>query len=124
MARGSSSVEDGLDESFDITRTKEMLVLVLRSPLRRPKLSFAVFGVVTALAMVAATRASPTYRAQAAIVVQKNAVLPTFGDAAKNVPSNDFEPATGVSEAVKARDNLMSLIQQTHLLDESSDLAR
>src|SRR5215471_8295982 len=100
MLHGSSSVDDSLDESFDVTRAKETLTLVLRSPLRRPKLALAVFGLVTALAIVASVRAQPTYRAQAAIVVQKNAMLPTFGDAAKNMPSNDIEPAAGVAEAV------------------------
>src|SRR5258708_7354057 len=110
-----SGVDDSLDESFDLARAKDMLVLILRAPLRRPKLSLAIFGVVVALALLASVRIIPTYRAQAAIVVQKNAMLPTFGDAAKNVPSNDFDPAVGVTEAVKARDNLISLARQTHL---------
>jgi uncharacterized protein involved in exopolysaccharide biosynthesis len=123
MAHGSRSVDDDLDESFDIARTKEMLALVLRSPRRRPKLAFLVFGVVLALAALAALRATPTYRAQAAIVVQKNAVLPTFGDASRNAPANDIDPAAGVSEAVKARDNLISLVRQTHLLDRTKNTA-
>jgi uncharacterized protein involved in exopolysaccharide biosynthesis len=96
-----------------------MLVLILRAPLRRPRLAAVIFASVTLLATIAAVRVSPTYEAQAAIVVQKNAMLPTFGEAAKNVPSNEIDPAVGVSEAVKGRQNLISLVQQTHLADKT-----
>ncbi len=123
MPHGSSSVDDQVDESFDIARAKETLALVARSPLRRPKLALLVFGAVTAIAMFASYRAQPIYRAQAAIVVQKNAVMPNFGDAAKNPQNTDIDPAAGVSEAVKARDNLVSLIRQTHLLDKAKSSA-
>lgn len=111
-------MNDSQDE-FDFTATKEMLVLILRAPLRRPKLAAFIFASVMLLATIASVRVRPTYEAQAAIVVQKNAMLPTFGDAAKNVPSNEIDPAVGVSETVKGRQNLISLAQQTHLADKT-----
>jgi uncharacterized protein involved in exopolysaccharide biosynthesis len=124
MTYGSRGAEDELDDSFDIARMKEMLGLVLRSPRRRPKLAIVVFGGVLAIAAIASMRVRPTYRAQAAIVVQKNAMMPTFGDSAKNMPSNDIDPAVGVSEAVKGRDNLIALVRQTHLLEKTKNEAK
>jgi uncharacterized protein involved in exopolysaccharide biosynthesis len=112
------SMNDSQDE-FDFTATKEMLALILRAPLRRPKLALVIFASVMLLATIAAVSASPTYQAQAAIVVQKNAMLPTFGDAAKNVPSNEIDPAVGVFETVKGRQSLISLAQQTHLVEKT-----
>jgi uncharacterized protein involved in exopolysaccharide biosynthesis len=120
MGQSSRSLNDSQDE-FDFAATKEMLVLILRAPLRRPRLAAVIFASVTLLATIAAVRARPTYEAQAAIVVQKNAMLPTFGEAAKNVPSNEIDPAVGVSEAVKGRQNLISLVQQTHLVDKTKN---
>jgi uncharacterized protein involved in exopolysaccharide biosynthesis len=110
-----------MDESFDFVAAKDMVVLVLRSPRRHPKLATAVFAIVVLLSVLAALKMKPTYEARAAIIVQKNAMLPSFGDSAKNAPSNDFDPAMGVSEVVKGRDNLVSLARQTHLLERMRD---
>jgi uncharacterized protein involved in exopolysaccharide biosynthesis len=107
------------DESLDLAATKEMLVLVARAPLRRPKLSALIFLGVALFGAFASLKVSPSYEAQAAIVVQKNATMPTFGDTAKNAQNNDYDPAIGVSEAVKGRDNLMALVRETHLLERT-----
>jgi uncharacterized protein involved in exopolysaccharide biosynthesis len=107
------------DDSFDFAGTLEKLVLVLRAPRRHPRLAAAIFGLVALLAVFASFKVAPTYESRAAIVVQKNAMLPSFGDAAKNAPNNDFDPVIGVSETVKGRDNLISLIRQTHLLEKT-----
>jgi uncharacterized protein involved in exopolysaccharide biosynthesis len=124
MRQGSTTlVDDSDDESFDFAATKDMLVLFLRAPLRRPKLAATIFVLVAFLAGIASFKLKPTYEAQAAIVVQKNAMMPTFGDTAKNAPNNDIDPAVGVSEAVKGRDNLVSLVRQTHLLERTEALS-
>jgi uncharacterized protein involved in exopolysaccharide biosynthesis len=120
MGTGPSS-NGGMDESFDFAATKDMLVLVLRAPRRHPKLTTAVFALVTTLAVFGSFRVKPSYEARAAIVVQKNAMLPSFGDSAKNAPNNDFDPAMGVSEVVKGRDNLVALARETHLLERMKD---
>jgi uncharacterized protein involved in exopolysaccharide biosynthesis len=117
----SSIVDDSDDESFDFAAAKDMLVLFVRAPVRRPKLAAAIFVLVALAAGLASFKLKPTYEAQAAIVVQKNATLPTFGETAKNAPNNDFDPAAGVSEAVKGRDNLVSLVRQTHLADHAAE---
>jgi uncharacterized protein involved in exopolysaccharide biosynthesis len=122
MVHAPRRIDDSQDDSLDLTATKEMLALVLRAPLRRPKLSAAIFGLMILAGVFASFRASPVYEAQAAIVVQKNAMLPTFGDSTKNVPSNDIDPAAGVSETVKSRDNLTSLARQMHLADRMDDM--
>ena len=114
----SPQMVDPDDESLDLAATKDMLVLFARAPLRRPKLAAAIFVLVVLAAVLASFRLSPTYEAQAAIIVQKNAMLPTFGDTAKNAPNNDVDPAVGVSDTVKGRDNLVSLVRQTHLVEK------
>ena len=122
MVHGPRRIDDSLDDSLDLTATKQMLALMMRAPLRRPKVSAAIFGLVLVACVLASFRVSPTYEVQAGVIVQKNAMLPTFGDSSKNVQSNDFDPAAGVSETVKSRDNLISLARQTHLADKMNDV--
>jgi len=109
--------DDSDDESFDFESTKEMATLVLRAPRRHPKLAALVFLGVALLGIVAAMVVKPTYQAEAIILVQRNVALPAFGENQRNA-QNDIDPAAGVQEAVKGRENLISLIRQTHLTEK------
>ncbi|HEX9295873.1 MAG TPA: hypothetical protein VF881_08555 [Polyangiaceae bacterium] len=118
----SKMIDETEDGSFDFEATKENAKLIAHAPKRHPKLACALFGAALGIGILAATAASPSYRAETEILVQKNVTLPTFGDPARNPQvNNDVDPAFGVSETVKARDNLVNLIRQTHLLDKTED---
>jgi capsular polysaccharide biosynthesis protein len=117
MRHDSRSMDDDSDdESFDLESTKEMASLVLRSPRRHPKLAALVFLSVAILGMVAALLIKPTFQSEAIILVQRNVALPAFGENQRNA-QNDVDPAAGVQESVKGRENLISLVRQTHLTE-------
>ncbi len=115
-------IDESEEDSFDFEATKEHARLVARSPKRHPRIAATLFGAALGFGILAAAAASPSYRAETEILVQKNIALPTFGDPARNPPvNNDVDPASGVSETVKARENLVNLIRQTHLVEKSQE---
>ncbi|HKQ71334.1 MAG TPA: hypothetical protein VJT73_18450 [Polyangiaceae bacterium] len=105
------------ERPFDVHALKETAVLVLRAPRHHPKVSAVVFCVVAALGALAAWQARATYESSATLLLARNVTLPTFGDANRARTPSESDPAEGVSEAVKGRDNLISLVRQTHLVD-------
>jgi hypothetical protein len=109
--------DDSDDESFDLEATKELVTLVLRSPRRHPKLASLVFLTATILGVLAALVVKPTFQSEAIILVQRNVALPAFGENQRNA-QNDVDPAAGVQESVKGRENLISLVNQTHLTEK------
>src|SRR5258708_7593130 len=117
MRMEPTGIGDDSDESFDFQSTKELASLVLRAPMRHPKLAAVAFLLVTVLGIVAATFVTPMYEAEAIIRVQRNVAMPALGESQRNT-NNDVDPAAGVSEAVKGRENLISLVRQTHLSDK------
>jgi uncharacterized protein involved in exopolysaccharide biosynthesis len=119
-------VADDLDEdtTIDFQAAKQRALLVLRSPLRHLKVALAVFLATVALSGFVALRAKPVYRAQTDIIVQRNVMMPTFGETARNQQNTDFDPVTGVSETVKGRDNLLALVRETHLAERTTQGGR
>src|SRR5262245_47722674 len=94
------------DESLDYPALKETVALVLRAPLRRKKLSFAIVATVMTLGGAIGSRWQPSYEAQASILVQRNVALPNFSDPSRNGQGNDFDPIAGASESIKGHANL------------------
>lgn len=116
MRHDNSSTDEEEKESIDYEATKEMVNLVVRAPLRHPKLSAAIFLVLTALGIVAAFFVTPMYQASEVLVITRNVLTPTIGQQ-QNGPPQDYDPSAGVWEAVKGRDSLIKLAQQVHLAD-------
>jgi uncharacterized protein involved in exopolysaccharide biosynthesis len=116
MRHDSNLSENSEGESLDYEATKEMVSLVVRSPLRHPKLAAAIFLFFTALGIVAALLVTPMYQASEVVVITRNVLTPNIGQQT-NQP-NDYDPTTGVWEAVKGRDALVRLARQTHLVDK------
>jgi len=116
MRHDSNSVDEDEKESLDFEATKEMVNLIVRAPLRRPKLAAAIFLLLTALGILAALFVTPLYTASEVLVITRNVITPTIGQ--QNAPPQDYDPTAGIWEAVKGRDNLTKLAQQTHLADK------
>src|SRR5215471_7826173 len=116
MRHDNNSVDEDEKESLDFEATKEMVNLIVRAPLRRPKLAAAIFLLLTALGIIAALFATPLYQASEVLVITRNVITPNIGQ--QNAPQQDYDPTAGIWEAVKGRDNLIKLAQQTHLADK------
>jgi len=58
-----------------------------------------------------------TYHVEAQLLAQKNSLMPALGNPGRHVPSDADAPTRAASEAVKRRDNLVSLMKQTDLLN-------
>jgi len=110
---------DRQDPPVDMEATKERAALILRAPWRHPKLAAAALVLTTAVGVAGAWYVNPSYQAEAIIAVQKNLATPALGNPNQNQQQyTDFDPTLGVSELVKGRESVLSLIRQTHLLEK------
>jgi capsular polysaccharide biosynthesis protein len=116
MRHDNNSVDEEEKESLDYEATKEMVNLIVRAPLRRPKLAAAIFLLLTALGILAALFVTPLYTASEVLVITRNVITPNIGQ--QNAPPQEYDPTAGIWEAVKGRDSLVKLAQQTHLADK------
>src|SRR6266516_1223000 len=116
MRQDINSLDDEEKESLDYEATKEMAQLIVRAPLRHPKLSAALFLLLTGLGIAAAVFVTPMYQASEVLVINRQLVTPVIGQ--QNGPAPEYDPTAGVWEAVKGRDNLLKLAQETHLTDK------
>lgn len=116
MRHDNNSADEEEKESLDYEATKEMVNLIVRAPLRRPKLAAAIFLLLTALGILAALFVTPLYTASEVLVITRNVITPNIGQ--QNAPPQEYDPTAGIWEAVKGRDSLTKLAQQTHLADK------
>jgi uncharacterized protein involved in exopolysaccharide biosynthesis len=58
-----------------------------------------------------------TYQVEAQLLAQRNTVMPALGNPGRKVPLEADSPTRGAAEAVMRRDNLLSLMKQTDLLN-------
>jgi hypothetical protein len=116
MRHDKNSGDEEDKESLDLEATKEMANLIVRAPLRHPKLTAFIFLLLTAAGIAAAYFVTPMYQASEVLVITRNVITPTIGQQ-QNGPPQDYDPMAGVWEAVKGRDSLNKLAQQTHLAD-------
>jgi uncharacterized protein involved in exopolysaccharide biosynthesis len=102
------------DESLDMTRAKEWLVLLLRATRRHPLLAVLLFATLSALGLWRSAVATQDYEAQASLAFQRNVSIPSLGEGNR---SAELDPITSVIESVKGRDNLTALTREMHLVD-------
>jgi len=91
---------------------------VLRSLRRHRRLAAGVLGVAAA-ATVAAFLALPrTYHTEVKLLAQRNLVMPALGNPRRTVPADSDAPTRLAAETVMKRDNLISVIRATRLMEE------
>jgi uncharacterized protein involved in exopolysaccharide biosynthesis len=91
---------------------------VLRGLRRHWRLAAGVFGVGVA-ATVAAFLALPrTYHTEVKLLAQRNLVMPALGNPRRTVPADSDAPTRLAAETVMKRDNLISVIRATRLVEE------
>jgi uncharacterized protein involved in exopolysaccharide biosynthesis len=106
----------GDDESLDLRAIQESLSLIVRAPLRRKKLALALLASAMLLGAWGGRHWKPSYQASGSILVQRSVTLPNFADPSRGTQGNDFDPAVGASDSVRVHENLVSIVQQTHLV--------
>jgi hypothetical protein len=101
----------------DVDQLKNWVRFVLHSVRRRKGVA-----VLTALLTLGATAGllavlPRTYHVDAELLAQKNTVMPALGNPGRTVPTDAESPTRAAAETVLRRDNLLSLMKQTDLLN-------
>jgi hypothetical protein len=101
----------------DFEQLKNRIGFTLRAVGRR-KVRFALtFLIVAALAGGALAIYPRTYHVDTQLLAQRNAMMPALGNPNRTVPLEADSPTRAAAEAVLRRDNLVSLIKQTDLMN-------
>ena len=101
----------------DVVQLKNWARFVLHS-LGRRKGVVALTFLLTVGATVALLAILPrTYHIDAQLLTQRNTVMPALGNPGRTVPTDANVPTRAAAETVLRRDNLLSLMKQTDLLN-------
>jgi len=102
---------------FDVAAIKDYAGFVLRG-VRRHRLLAACTFILAATVCVSGALVYPkTYHVQTKILAQRNQVLASLGNPRRSVPFDADAPTRAARETVLRRDNLVSLVRQTNLVD-------
>jgi hypothetical protein len=101
----------------DVAQLKNWAGFVLHSLGRRKGVVVLTF-LLTVGATVGLLAILPrTYHVDAQLLTQRNTVMPALGNPGRTVPTDANVPTRAAAEAVLRRDNLLSLMKQTDLLN-------
>jgi uncharacterized protein involved in exopolysaccharide biosynthesis len=106
---------DGL---VDVQHLKHLVGFVMRSVWRHRLLVAGLFTIVLGLAMGAFAVVPRQYLVQTRLFAQRNFVMPSINNPRRTVPMEADAPTRMASETVMKRENLVSIIKQTNLVDE------
>ncbi|MFT3768671.1 MAG: hypothetical protein QM820_24760 [Minicystis sp.] len=117
--RREAAPDDGEaeDEGGGLAGAVDALGFFLRAPRRRPGLAAAVLAAGASLTAIAALATPRVYTAETRILGQRNVVMPLLSNPRRAVPVDWDTPTRAASEIVVRRENLVSLIEETGLLD-------
>ena len=102
----------------DFEQLKNRVGYTLRAVGRR-KLLFAVtFMIVAGLAGGVLAITPRTFHVDTQLLAQRNTMMPALGNPGRTVPLEADTPTRAAAEAVLRRDNLVSLIKQTDLMNQ------
>jgi uncharacterized protein involved in exopolysaccharide biosynthesis len=113
---GEGDANEGLD------RVKELLGFALRSTRRHATLAILTFVVVSATGITIARALPRSYLSEVRISVQQSAAMRTLSGSKLEEKSVD-NPMRGVSAMILRRDNIVALVDETHLVRQF-DLTR
>jgi len=104
-------------ELVDFEQVKNWVRFVLHAVRRRKFLALSI-AVLTMGATVGILSVMPrTYRIEAQLLAQRNSVMSALGNPTRKIPFEADSPTRAAAETVLRRDNLLSLMKQTDLLD-------
>jgi uncharacterized protein involved in exopolysaccharide biosynthesis len=104
-------------ELVDFEQVKNWVGFVLHS-VRRRKLLASSVALLTVGATLGILSVMPrTYRVDAQLLAQRNTVMAALGNPKRTVPFEADSPTRAAAETVLRRDNLLSLMKQTDLMN-------
>ncbi len=119
-ARGPVAHDANTDTEklIDLAQLADYVGFALRSVRRRTWLTIATFLLVIGLTGGALAIWPKTYHVEARLLAQRNDVMAALNNPGRTIPRDADAPTRAAGETVLRRDNLMSLIKQTDLLNE------
>jgi hypothetical protein len=112
-----ADLDEGSADLFDYALIRDYLRYALGAARRRKWLVAAVTAGCTALAIVALAVLPKTWKVEAGILAQRNAVIAALGNPGRSMPSEADAPTRAASETILSHDNLVALVKQTALVD-------
>jgi uncharacterized protein involved in exopolysaccharide biosynthesis len=109
---------EGEGEAIDFRQIIDYVGFVVRSVGRHKMLAAGTFAVTLTLAVVGTVLMPKTYYVQVKLLAQRNAVMTALSNPGRAVPWDADAPTRAAAETVLRRDNLISLIGQTDLINE------
>lgn len=104
---------------FDIRQFADYVGFVYRAMGRHKLLAGATFAMLIGLTVLVVMFAPRTYYVEVRLLAQRNAVMTALSNPGRAVPWDADAPTRAAAETVLRRDNLISLITQTNLIEES-----
>ena len=102
---------------IDLQLLRHHAGFVLHSVGRRKVLAGLAFLLVLGMTGGVLAVLPRTYRVETQLLAQKNSLMPALGNPGRTVPSDADAPTRAAHEAVLRRDNLVSLMKQTDLMN-------
>jgi uncharacterized protein involved in exopolysaccharide biosynthesis len=106
------------EKLIDIRQAVDYVGFVIRSVGRHKMLAGAAFLAVVAVVVAAAFLLPRVYYVEVKLLAQRNAVMTALSNPGRAVPWDADAPTRAAAETVLRRDNLISLITQTDLINE------
>jgi uncharacterized protein involved in exopolysaccharide biosynthesis len=104
-------------ELIDFEQLKNWIRFTRHAVWRRKLLALAVALVTMGAALALLSVMPRTYRIEAQLLAQRNSVMASLGNPSRRVPFEADSPTRAAAETVLRRDNLLSLMKQTDLLN-------
>jgi hypothetical protein len=104
-------------ELVDIAKLRDYVGFVLRAVRRHPFVAAGAFLGMIGLTLGGLAVATRTYHVEAELLAQRQLMMAALGNPSRSVPGEADAPTRAAAETVRRRDNLVSLVKQTGLLD-------
>jgi hypothetical protein len=115
---GPPPVESAQADLFDYKLIRDLVGYVLGSVRRQWRLAACTLGATVLLAAVAAAVWPRTYEVSATLLAQRNLTIALLSNPTRSIPYILDEPMRAARESVLRRENLVSLVRQTRLVEE------
>ena len=106
------------EKLVDLHQIGDYIGFVGRAILRHKSLSAAAFATTLALTGGAVLIWPESWEVEAKLLVQRNEVMSSLVNPSRTIPREAEAPTRAAEEIVLRRDNLVSVIQQTNLMEE------
>jgi hypothetical protein len=104
-------------ELFDFAKVRDYAGFVFRAVRRHPLVAVIAFLTICGLTVGALAVVPRSYHVEAELLAQRQVMMAALGNPTRSVPGEADAPTRAAAETVRRRDNLVSLIKQTTLLE-------